>query len=59
MVLGKFRTPRRPTIWMSVGQGPTALAVCAGVVIWTFYSSIFSLSLSLSLSLSVRRPDID
>ena len=28
MVLGKL--PGRPTIWISVGQGPTALAVGAG-----------------------------
>ena len=30
MVLGKRPVPRRPTIWMTVGQGPTALAVGAG-----------------------------
>ena len=30
MVLG------RPTIWITVGQGPTALAVGAGGVVWTF-----------------------
>ena len=28
----------RPTIWMIVGQGPTALAVGAGGVVWTFFS---------------------
>ena len=27
MVLGKLLVPGRPTIWISVGQGPTALAV--------------------------------
>ena len=27
MVLGKFPSPGRPTIWMTVGIGPTALAV--------------------------------
>ena len=26
MVLGKLLVPGRPTIWMIVGQGPTALA---------------------------------
>ena len=30
MVLGKFPVPGRPTIWMIVGQWPTALAVGAG-----------------------------
>ena len=27
MVLGKLPVPRRPTIWITVGQGPTALVV--------------------------------
>ena len=37
-------------IWIKVGQGPTALAVGAAGVVWTFFlSSIFSLSFSLSL----------
>ena len=30
MVLGKLLVPGRPTIWISVGQGPTVLAVDAG-----------------------------
>ena len=30
MVLGKLLVPGRPTIWISVGQGPTVLAVGAG-----------------------------
>ena len=30
MVLGNFTVPGRPTIWITVGQGPTALAVAAG-----------------------------
>ena len=30
MVLGKLPAPERPTIWITVGQGPTALAVGAG-----------------------------
>ena len=30
MVLGKLLVPRRPTIWMIVGQGPVVLAVGAG-----------------------------
>ena len=43
--------------WIRVGQGPTALAVGAGGVVWTFFlSSIISLFL---LPLSGRRSDID
>ena len=30
VVLGKLPVPGRPTIWIIVGQGPTALAVGAG-----------------------------
>ena len=30
MVLGKLPVPARPTIWITVGQGPSALAVGAG-----------------------------
>ena len=30
MVLGKLPVPGRPTIWITVGQGPTALAIGAG-----------------------------
>ena len=44
MVLGKLPGPGRPTIWMTVGQGPTALAVGVGGGVWRFLlSSIFSL----------------
>ena len=57
MVLGKLPVPGRPTIWIIVGQGLTALAVSAGGVVWTFLlSSIFTL---LFLHLFGRRPDID
>ena len=57
MVLGKLPVLGRPTIWMTVGQGPTALAVGAGGVVWTFFlSSIPSL---FFLPLFGRRPDID
>ena len=53
MVLDKLPVPWRPTIRMTVGQGPIVLAVGAGGVIWTFLpSSILSL-LFLSLSLSL------
>ena len=30
MVLGKLPVPGRPTIWITVGQGSTALVVGAG-----------------------------
>ena len=33
MVLGKLLVPGRPTIWITVGQGPTALEVGAGGVV--------------------------
>ena len=57
MVLGKLPVPGRPTIWITVGQGPIALAVGAGGAVWTFLlSSILSL---LFLPLFGRRPDID
>ena len=49
MVLGKLPVPRRPTIWIIVGQGPIAIAVSAGGGCLDFYSllsylSCFSLS---------------
>ena len=54
MGLGKLPVPGRPTVWMIVGQGPTALAVGAGG--GCLLSSILSL---LCLPLFGRRPDID
>ena len=57
MVLGKLTVPGCHTIWMIVGQGPNALAVGSGGVVWTvLLSSILSL---VFLPLSGRRPDID
>ena len=57
MVLGKLRVPGRPTIWITAGQGPTALAVGAGGGCLAFFlSSVLSL---LFLPLFGRRPDID
>ena len=57
MVLGKLPVPGHPTLWMNVGQGPTALIVGAGGIVWTFlFSYIFSL---LFLPVFGRRPDID
>ena len=43
MVLGKLPVPGRPTMWIIVGQGPTTLAVGAGVV-WTFFSLVYYFS---------------
>ena len=57
MVLGKLPVPGRPTIWITVGQGPPALAIGAGGVVWPFLlSSILSF---LFLPLFRKRPDID
>ena len=57
MVLGKLPVPGRPSILISVGQGPTALAIGAGGFFGTFLlSSILSL---LFPPLFGRRPDID
>ena len=43
MVLGNLPVPGRHKIRITVGQGPTALAVDAGGVVWTFLlSSILS-----------------
>ena len=50
MVLGKLPVPGRPTIWITVGQGPTALAVGAGggcLYIFTLIYPFFPLSPSL------------
>ena len=57
MVLGKLPVPGRLTIWITVGQGPTALAEDAGGGVWTFLlSSVLSL---LFFPLVGRRPDTD
>ena len=45
-MLGKLPVPGLPAIWITVGQGPTALAESAGWVVWTFlFSTILSPSL--------------
>ena len=52
MVHGKLPVPGRPTIWMIVGQGPTALAVGAGgSLVGHVYSPLSFLS---SFSLFLR-----
>ena len=50
MVLGKLPVTGRPTIWITVGQGPTALAVGAGFGCLDIFTLSFPFSpLSLSL----------
>ena len=41
MVLGKLPVPGRPTVWITVGQGPTALAVGAGGGCLDIFSLIY------------------
>ena len=50
MVLCKLPVPGRPTIWITVGQGPTALAVGAGgscLDIFTLIHPFFPLCLDI------------
>ena len=51
MVLGNLPVPGRPTIWIIVGQGPTAVAVAAGGgligLIYSYLSFLSSFFLSL------------
>ena len=59
MVLGKLPVPGRPTyIWIQVEQGPTALAVGAGGVVWAFFSYLVYPFCFLSPSLW-KTPNID
>ena len=51
MVLGKLPVPGRPTIWMTVGQGPIALAVGAGGRLFGHFYSRLSFLSSFFLSL--------
>ena len=44
MVLGKLPVPGRPTIWITVGQGPTALAVGASGVVVDIFTPIYLFS---------------
>ena len=61
MVLGKLPVPGRPTVWITVGQGPTARAVGAGGGCLDIFTLIYPFSpLSfLFLPLFGRRSDID
>ena len=51
MVLGKLPVPGRPTVLITVGQGPTALAVGAGGGLFGHFYSHLSFLSSFSLSL--------
>ena len=51
MVLGKLPVPGRPTIWITVGQGPTALVVGAGGGCLDVFTLIYPFLYSFSLSL--------
>ena len=48
---GELPVPRRPTIWMIVGQGPIALAVGAGGGKFGHFNSPLCFLSSFSLSL--------
>ena len=55
MVLGKLPVPGRPTIWITVGQGPTALTVGAGGGCLDIFTLLYPFSpLSPSLWETVR-----
>ena len=58
MVLGKLPVPGRPTIWIAVGQGLTALCSRCGWGLFGRFYSHLSFSL-LFLPLVGRWPDID
>ena len=53
MVLGKLPVPGRPTIWITVGQGPTALAAGAGGGCLDIFILIYPFSLLSLLSPSL------
>ena len=46
-MLGKLPVPGHPTSWITVGQGPTALAVDAGGGCMDIFTLIYPFSLSL------------
>ena len=58
MVLGKLPVLGRPTIWITVGEGPTAHVVGAGGGLFGQFYSHLSFSL-IFLPHFGRRPDID
>ena len=58
MVLGKLPVPRRPTIWIIVGQGPIVLAIGVGGGCLDILTLLYPFSPSF-LPLFGRWPDID
>ena len=55
MFLGKLPVPGRPTIWMTVGQGPIVLAIGAGRGCLDIFTLLFPFSpLSPSLRETAR-----
>ena len=58
MVLGKLPVPGRPTVCITVGQGPAALTVGTSGACLDIYTLIYLFS-PLSPSLWETRPDID
>ena len=48
---GKLPVPGRPTIWITVGQGPTALVVGAGGGCLDVFTPVYPFLFSFSLSL--------
>ena len=55
MVLGNLPVPGHPTIWITVGQGPTALVVGAGGGCLDIFTLIYPFLSSFSLSLRKAR----
>ena len=56
-VLGKLLVPGRPTIWVTVEQGPTVLAVGSGGGCLDIFTLIYPFSPLLPLF--GKQPDID
>ena len=51
VVLGKLPVPGRPTIWITVGQGPTALVVSVGGGCLDIFTLVYPFLFPFSLSL--------
>ena len=57
MVLGKLSVPGRPTVWITVGQGPTTPVVGAGGGCLDMFTLIYPFLPFFPVF--GRRPDID
>ena len=51
MVLGKLPVPGRPTVWIAIGLGPTALVVGAGGGCLEIFTLVYPFLSSFTLSL--------